>query len=101
MARIQARNFHRLAIAVDDVAAATAWFERVLGAVAMHDSPTSPRSGGQDPELGNLAGTESNLFWVGGYPVILLSGGAVARFLQRHGPGVQSVAWEVDDNWSV
>ena len=33
--------------------------------------------------------------------MILLGGGLVARFLERQGPGTQSWAWEVDDNWAV
>ena len=41
------------------------------------------------------------MMWMGGYPVILLGGGVVANYLRRNGPGVQSWAWEVDDNWAV
>ena len=97
---IHPRNFHRLALAVNDVDQSASWLERVLGAIPiagseglMQDRP------GRD--VGDLAGTETRLLWVGGYPVILLGGGVVAKFLDRHGPGVQSWAWEVDDNWEV
>jgi catechol 2,3-dioxygenase-like lactoylglutathione lyase family enzyme len=100
MALVQPRNFHRLALAVTDIDAASAWFERMLGAVPIggREGLTEARPG---RDLGNMAGTDTRLAWVGGYPVILLSGGMVARFLERHGPGVQSFAWEVDDNWEV
>jgi hypothetical protein len=54
-----------------------------------------------DRDVGNLAGTETRMLWMGGHPVILLGGGVVANYLRRHGPGVQSWAWEVDDNWEV
>lgn len=104
MALIQPRNFHRLALAVNDVPETAAWLQRMLGATPLGEgSPlggAGRRSDG-DRDLGNLVGTDTRLLWVGGYPVILLSGGVVARFLERHGPGVQSFAWEVDDNWAV
>ncbi len=97
---VQPRNFHRLALAVNDVGAASAWLEEMLGATPLVGS--AQRAADSPPrDEGNLAGTDQRLLWVGGYPVILLAGGAVARFLQRHGPGVQSFAWEVDDNWAV
>ena len=100
MPTIIPRNFHRLALAVTDVSAASLWLERTLGAFAIQGSEglMQPRP---DRDLGSLAGTETRLLWVGGYPVILLGGGVVANFLERHGPGVQSWAWEVDDNWEV
>ena len=99
---IQPRNFHRLALAVDDVPVAAAWLQRFLGAVPIAGGRGSGRGeGGPGQHLGGLPDTDTLLLWVGGYPFILLSGGAVARFLERHGPGVQSFAWEVDDNWEV
>jgi catechol 2,3-dioxygenase-like lactoylglutathione lyase family enzyme len=109
MTRIRPQHFHRLALAVTDVDATAAWLERILGALPMGGAAgatNQPSPAESDPtrpprDLGNLAGTETRLLWVGGYPVILLGGGAVARFLQRYGPGVQSFAWEVDDNWVV
>jgi hypothetical protein len=100
MARIVPRNFHRLALAVTDVGEAATWLERVVGARPVSGSETLMESRpGRD--VGGLVGTRTRILWVGGYPVILLSGGAVATYLQRHGPGVQSFAWEVDDNWEV
>jgi hypothetical protein len=100
MPTIAPRNFHRLALAVNDVDVATQWLQRTLGAIPMAGSEglTQPRP---DRDLGNLAGTETRLFWMGGRPLILLGGGVVANFLRRNGPGAQSWAWEVDDNWEV
>lgn len=100
MNTVHPRNFHRLALAVTDVDAAAGWLRRTLGALPLGGSEElmQPRPGG---DLGNLAGTATKMLWVGGYPVILLGGGAVAKFLERNGPGVQSWAWEVDDNWEV
>jgi catechol 2,3-dioxygenase-like lactoylglutathione lyase family enzyme len=97
---IRPHHFHRLALAVTDVDAAAAWLEAMFGArpVAGSDQLMQNRPG---RDVGDLAGTETRLLWVGGYPVILLGGGVVASFLARHGPGVQSFAWEVDDNWEV
>jgi methylmalonyl-CoA/ethylmalonyl-CoA epimerase len=103
MALVRAGRLHRLALAVADAGVAYEWFTHVLGA-----GPVDPgrqvdtsRSGGE----ADLAGTDTRLFRVGGYPYILLSkgvpGGPVAKFLQRYGPGVHSLAWEVDDMWTV
>ena len=100
MTLVQPRNFHRLALAVTDVDIATSWLERMLGAIPVSGSEAMMRSR-PDRDVGSLAGTDSRLLWVGGYPMILLSGGVVTRFLARRGPGVQSWAWEVDDNWAV
>src|SRR5579859_7161276 len=100
MTLIRPHNFHRLALAVADVEAAAVWLERMLGAIPVAGSEgLMQNSPGRD--VGDLAGTQTRLLWVGGYPVILLGGGVVAPFLARHGPGVQSFAWEVDDNWEV
>lgn len=100
VSRITPHNFHRLALAVEDRTATSEWLGRVLGAkgVAGSRELTEP---GAERDAGNLAGTDTEILWVGGYPVILLSGGVVGRFLQRFGPGVQSWAWEIDDNWSA
>ena len=103
MALIQPGRLHRLALAVDDAGSAHDWFERVLGAGSL----------GIDRDLGDvrgpgeadLEGTDTRLFRLGGSPIILLSkgvaGGPVASFLQRYGPGVHSLAWEVEDMWVV
>jgi hypothetical protein len=100
MTLVQPRHFHRLALAVDDVGATAAWLEQILGATPIVGS-AQRQADGPPPDEGNWAGTATRLLWVAGYPVILLAGGAVANFLRRYGPGVQSFAWEVDDNWAV
>jgi catechol 2,3-dioxygenase-like lactoylglutathione lyase family enzyme len=103
MALIKAGSLHRLAVAIDDLAPAHEWFESVLGASVLKGLKNREISGsGGSPDL---EGTESSLLRVGGYPFILLSkgdpGGPVASFLARYGPGVHSLAWEVDDMWAV
>jgi len=103
MALVDPGNLHRLALAVDDAAVADAWFKATLGAAPLTTGgrETGVRSGGE----ADLAGTDISLFRVGGYPFILLAkgvpGGPVANFLGRYGPGVHSLAWEVDDMWTV
>lgn len=101
MGLIQPGRLHRLAFVVDDSDTARHWFVRVLGAGGLGADRISveTRSGGE----ADLEGTDICLFRVGGYPVILLSkgtpGGPIARFYERYGPGVHSLAWEVDDMW--
>ncbi len=103
MALVHAGNLHRLALAVDDAAVADQWFKTTLGAAALRtgNDEGGVRSGGE----ADLAGTDISLFRVGGYPFILLAkgvpGGPVANFLGRYGPGVHSLAWEVEDMWTV
>lgn len=96
MDRIEPREFHRIAVPVHDVTAATAWFGRVLGTrIRGGLSPDAPQT---DPAV---AGTYMQMLDFAGYPLLVMTGGAVARFLERRGPGVQSFAWEIDDNWSA
>ena len=103
MALVEAGNLHRLALAVDDAAVADQWFKKTLGAVPLltENDTGGVRSGGE----ADLAGTDISLFRVGGFPFILLAkgvpGGPVASFLTRYGPGVHSLAWEVEDMWTV
>jgi methylmalonyl-CoA/ethylmalonyl-CoA epimerase len=103
MALVEPGHLHRVALAVDDAASAHEWFKRVLGAGGLNSEqhPEDIRSSGE----ADLEGTDVRMFRVGGYPVILLSkgapGGPVAKFIERYGPGVHSLAWEVEDMWSV
>jgi methylmalonyl-CoA/ethylmalonyl-CoA epimerase len=106
MALLEPGRLHRLALAVDDAGTADAWFRRVLGARSLEGREAdrgqrSARGGGE----ADLEGTDTALFRLGGFPFILLSkgkpGGPVARFLERYGPAVHSLAWEVDDMWTV
>jgi catechol 2,3-dioxygenase-like lactoylglutathione lyase family enzyme len=103
MPLVEAGPLHRLALAVDDATVVHEWFIRVLGAGALQseDHPNVSRANGE----ADLAGADIRLFRVGGFPVILLSkgapGGPVASFLERYGPGVHSLAWEVADMWAT
>jgi methylmalonyl-CoA/ethylmalonyl-CoA epimerase len=94
---IQPHALHRVAVAVEDTTAISKWFTRVLGAASLHrHDPTESAD-----IMGNLAGTDTTIIWSCGHPFVLLHGPMVARFLERSGPGVQSMAWEVDDNWAT
>jgi len=103
MALIEPGHLHRLALAVDDATVADAWFKQILGAGGLDSEEKFEgiRSGGE----ADLAGTDISLLRVGGYPIILLAkgepGGPVARFLERYGTGVHSLAWEVEDMWTT
>ncbi len=111
MALIEAGPFHRLAVAVDDAAAAYPWFERVLGAVRrgpLIEAGVIPRDqSGRELRIdeADLAGTDLRSFSLSGVPFVMLASGVpdgpVAGFLRRYGPGVHSLAWEVDDMWSA
>jgi catechol 2,3-dioxygenase-like lactoylglutathione lyase family enzyme len=103
---IEPGRLHRVALAVSDVDATHHWFQRILGAGPIGtdrrgDPGELPPAAGED----DLEGTETRLFRVGGSPFILLSGGVtggpVANFLDRWGPSVHSLAWEVDDMWTT
>jgi catechol 2,3-dioxygenase-like lactoylglutathione lyase family enzyme len=103
MALIHPGPLHRLALAVDDADLAHQWFQRVLGAGALNSDrhPDDIRAGGE----ADLEGTDVRMFRLGGYSVILLSkgvpGGPVARFMERYGAGVHSLAWEIADMWAA
>jgi catechol 2,3-dioxygenase-like lactoylglutathione lyase family enzyme len=103
MALIDPGPLHRLALAVDDAALAHQWFQQVLGAGALNSDshPDDIRAGGE----ADLEGTDVRMFRLGGYSVILLSkgvrGGPVARFMERYGAGVHSLAWEIGDMWAA
>jgi 4-hydroxyphenylpyruvate dioxygenase-like putative hemolysin len=103
MVLIDPGYLHRLALAVDDAGVADEWFGRVLGARPLSDRAERPA--GRSGQEADLEGTDTRLFRLGGYPFILLSkgvvGGPVAKFLARYGPGVHSLAWEVQDMWTV
>jgi catechol 2,3-dioxygenase-like lactoylglutathione lyase family enzyme len=96
--------FHRLALAVDDVAAADAWFRRIMGCVPVGRTE-GPHQDEPVPNVLEMEGAASQLLWHGGLPLILLGAatpdGVVGRFLARWGAAVHSVAWEVDDMWTV
>jgi catechol 2,3-dioxygenase-like lactoylglutathione lyase family enzyme len=103
MALVEPGPLHRLALAVDDAGSTHDWFTRIVGAGSL-GIDTDP-GGDRGPDEADLAGTDTRLFRVGGFPIILLSkgvpGGPVAKFLGRYGPGAHSLAWEVADMWVV
>jgi hypothetical protein len=103
-------DFHRLGLVTDRPAAEVSdWFTRVLGAVpntsAMPAVRGYPRFSAEAPADGGESGATADVLWVGRSPVaVFLPAGAaspVTGFLSRYGPGVHSVAWSVDDLWTV
>jgi hypothetical protein len=93
MHRIEPHALHRVALAAEDLGPVKEWFARVLGS-----SAPNTLAGLNDPSDGDAG---AGMLWSCGHPFVLLSGGIVARYLERRGPGVQSIAWEVDDNWTT
>lgn len=104
MSLVQPGFFHRLALAVDDLAAANAWYRRVMGCVPV-EGRERPHQEQPVPNVLDLEGATSQMLWHGGLPLILLGAatpdGPVGRFLARWGAAVHSVAWEIDDMWTV
>jgi 4-hydroxyphenylpyruvate dioxygenase-like putative hemolysin len=104
MTVVEPGYMHRVAVAVTDAASAADWFTRILGA-----GPIGTDRKGNPGELTlaegeeDMAGTDARMVRVGGYPFILVSGvdadSPTAKFVQRFGAGVHSLAWEVDDMW--
>jgi methylmalonyl-CoA/ethylmalonyl-CoA epimerase len=101
---VQPGLFHRLALAVDDLPAADAWYRQVMGCVPVQGSER-PHQDQPVPNVLDLDGATSQMLWHGGLPLILLGAatpdGPVGRFLARWGAAVHSVAWEIDDMWTV
>jgi hypothetical protein len=98
---------HRLAVAVEDSAAAADWFGRTFGAKPFGNSyvPFMADNADVREEIRSQEGSDSRMLWHGGYPFLLLSpfgsGGYVERHLQRWGPGLHSLAWEIEDMWGA
>jgi catechol 2,3-dioxygenase-like lactoylglutathione lyase family enzyme len=91
-------NCHRIAVAVEDLMAATTWFQDVLGATLL---PVEQQAGGAVDLEGD--GGLLTLLWLKNVPIVPLASadaeGTVARYLKRNGPGVHSLAWENPDMW--
>jgi len=87
-------NCHRIALAVHDCDGAVEQWRRVFGAGLMMDALHD-----------DLDGSDMGIVWLGDVPFLALAasdpGSVVGRWLARHGPGVQSLAWEVPDMWSA
>jgi hypothetical protein len=90
----QPGNCHRIALAVHDVPGAMQQWTTVFGAGVMFDHVHD-----------ELDGSDMGMVWMGTVPVLALGSadpdGLVGRWLAKHGPGVQSLAWEVPDMWAA
>ena len=86
-------NCHRIALAVHDVDGAVEQWRRVFGAALMVDRIHD-----------DLDGSDMGIVWMGDVPFLALGAsdprGVVGRWIAKHGPGVQSLAWEVPDMWA-
>ena len=106
-AMVASGPMHRLGLAVEDSHEAAAWFGRVFGAKPFGDSFVPWMADGVSvrEEIRAQEGSDSRMLWHGGYPLLLLSpfgsGGYVERHLSRWGPGVHSLAWEIEDMWGA
>jgi hypothetical protein len=103
-------DFHRLGLVTDRPAAEVSdWFTTVLGAVpntsAMPAVRGYPRFSDEAPADGGESGATAEVLWVGPSPIaVFVPAGEhspLTGFLSRYGPGVHSVAWSVDDLWTV
>lgn len=96
---------HRVALAVDDAGVAYKWLHDVLGAAPVTGMETRNTRVVEGGDGADLEGTDSRMLWLGGVPFIVLAGGVpggpVAKFFERYGPAVHSLAWEIDDMWTV
>jgi catechol 2,3-dioxygenase-like lactoylglutathione lyase family enzyme len=116
MALVDSGRFHRLALAVSDAGEAGDFYSRIFGAssaasTGRPDFAGSGRPGfADDTDLDasnadDLQGSEFRLIWHGGYPAILLASSdpssVVGRFVNRWGPCVHSLAWEIEDMWTA
>jgi methylmalonyl-CoA epimerase len=86
---VKAKGIHHLGVAVSDLDAAVETYERLFGAQLEHRARVDDQ------------GVEAASLRIGDSRVELLSSlGAdtpVGRFLERRGPGMHHVAYEVDD----
>jgi methylmalonyl-CoA epimerase len=86
---VEPRGIHHLGVAVEDLDAAVATYERLFGAELEHRETVQEQ------------GVEAASLRVGSDRVELLASlgedTAVGKFLAKRGPGVHHVAYEVDD----
>jgi catechol 2,3-dioxygenase-like lactoylglutathione lyase family enzyme len=86
------QNCHRVAVAVEDLDAATATWQRIFGLGLMIDLVTD-----------TVDNSRMGILWAGNMPLLGLAStdpeGTVGRYLRRNGPSVQSLAWEIEDMW--
>jgi catechol 2,3-dioxygenase-like lactoylglutathione lyase family enzyme len=102
--RVTPGFMHRLGLAVEDPRASSEWFREVLGAAPVVGTRRPFQEAPVESDSAR-AGMSSGLLWHGGLPLLLLGAkdgaGPIGRFLERWGPGLHSLAWEVDDMWTV
>lgn len=107
---IRPGDFHRLGLVTDRPGPEVAdWFATVLGAVPnASDMPAVrgyPRFSAEAPADGGESGATSEVLWVGPSPLAVFApageNSPLTNFLARYGPGIHSVAWSVDDIWTV
>jgi Glyoxalase/Bleomycin resistance protein/Dioxygenase superfamily len=108
MALVTAGPMHRLGLAVQDSAEAAGWFGRVLGAGGFEGKSVVPHQELTPSVMADIRrdeGSNSRILWLGGYPLLLLAplgdDGYANQFLRRWGPGVHSLAWEIEDMWGA
>ncbi|MGE0794464.1 MAG: VOC family protein [Acidimicrobiia bacterium] len=112
MGLVEAGTMHRLAVAVEDSDAASAWWRRVFGTaeVTRIDIPHQSAEAAAAPQstvddMRAQEGSDSRMVWHGGYPLLFLApwgdDGYVHRHLRRWGPGLHSLAWEIEDMWGA
>ena len=107
MSIVRAGPVHRLAVAVEDSDAAAAWFRQTFGASDLGAAgiPFLDETATVVDEIRRMEGSHSQMFWQAGCPLLFLAplgnAGYVHQHLSRWGPGVHSLAWEIDDMWSA
>jgi hypothetical protein len=107
MSIVKAGPVHRLAVAVQDSDAAADWFRGTFGASDLGRAgiPFLNDTATVVEEIRRMEGSHSQLFWQAGCPLLFLAplgeAGYVHQHLRRWGPGVHSLAWEIDDMWSA
>jgi methylmalonyl-CoA/ethylmalonyl-CoA epimerase len=81
-----------VAVAVEDLDAATATWQRIFGLGLMIDLVTD-----------TVDNSRMGILWAGNMPLLGLAStdpeGTVGKYLRRNGPSVQSLAWEIEDMW--
>jgi hypothetical protein len=108
-ALIEPGVFHRLAIATDDNTDLAGWLISVLGARRLSITSRQVQGmpfGAEAPSgASDESGARSEIVWVGDTPLCLLIAtgpdGQLGRYVARNGTGLHSVAWTVDDLWTV
>jgi hypothetical protein len=103
---VQPGHFHRLGIAARPDDGVSGWLRTVLGAQPavggsrqVSGLPMHPPA---EPVLAE-SGARSELLWLADMPIALFTAtsddGLMGRYLARHGTGLHSVAWTVQDLW--